>query len=80
MSKAIPVILLALALAACGKKDMLKPAENQVLPPKPETAMVQPTPADLLTPTSQARPLRFDEIVTKSQELQSDRFDMPPPH
>jgi hypothetical protein len=70
---------LALALASCGKKSLLKEAGNTPLPPKPQTAMKQPTSADLLNPASQTRPTRFNEIVTQSQQLQSDRFDMPPP-
>ena len=69
----------ALALAGCGKKEMLKEAGTTPLPPKPRTAMTQPSSADLLSPASQTRPMRFNEIVTQSQMLQSDRFDMPPP-
>ncbi|WP_419826761.1 hypothetical protein [Sphingomonas sp.] len=72
-------LLLALAVAACGKKQPLRPADNAALPVKPRTAAAQPTPDQLLTPGAQARPTRFNELLTKSQELQSDRFDMPPP-
>ncbi len=68
-----------LVLAGCGKKGMLKEAGTTPLPPKPRTAASQPTSAALLTPASQTRPTRFNEIVTQSQQLQSDRFDMPPP-
>lgn len=69
----------ALALGACGKKEMLKAADNTPLPPRPATSPAQPQPGDLLATESQMRPQRFNEIVTKSRELRSDRFDMPPP-
>jgi hypothetical protein len=39
----------------------------------------QPTVGDLLTPTTQARPVRDDELVVKSVPLAPDRFDLPPP-
>ena len=79
MRRTILMLAAALALAGCGKKAMLKEAGTTPLPVKPQTAMKQPQPADLLTPASQTRPTRFNELVTQSQQLQSDRFDMPPP-
>lgn len=79
MRRVAIVLLAAALLAGCGKKEMLKPADNTPLPPKPATAATQPTPGELLTPPTQARPTRFNEIVTQSKELNSDRFDMPPP-
>ncbi len=80
MRRTIPTLAVAaLILAGCGKKEMLKEAGATPLPPRPQTAAAQPTPAALLTPASQTRPTRFNEIVVQSQVLQSDRFDMPPP-
>jgi predicted small lipoprotein YifL len=75
--------LIALAtlalLAACGKKVILKPGEGHVMPPKGETSALQPTVNDLLTPDQQAVPGRDNELVSKSEPLQPDRFDLPPP-
>ncbi len=80
MRKAAILALAALALLpACGKKTVLRPAEGQPLPPKPAMASVQPGVGDLLNSSPQARPVRDDELVTKSKPLQPDRFDLPPP-
>lgn len=71
---------LALALVAgCGKKTNLKPASGETMPVKPKTSASQPSVAELLTPGPQAKPVRDDELVTKSQPLKPDRFDLPPP-
>jgi ABC-type uncharacterized transport system auxiliary subunit len=80
MSKAPLAALIAFALlAGCGKKSVLKPADGAQLPPKAATAAVQPNVGQLLTPPTQARPTRDDELVIKSQPLAPDRFDLPPP-
>ena len=36
-------------------------------------------PTDLLTPRTEERPERSDEVLIKSQERPDDRFDLPPP-
>lgn len=79
--KRIALALLAssLLLAGCGKKSVLHPASGHALPPKAKTAATQPGVMQLLTPESQARPARDDELVIKSAPLQPDRFDLPPP-
>ena len=71
---------LALALSGCGAADGLKPAEGKTLPVAPYGAKTQPTPAQLLTPTTQQRPKRSDELMTQSQERRSDEFNLPPPN
>lgn len=72
--------LIALALATgCGKKVVLKPADGHSLPQKAATAAAQPTVTDLLNPGTQVRPLRDNELVSKSKPLEPDRFDLPPP-
>jgi hypothetical protein len=68
-----------LVTAGCGKKVMLRPGEGQPLPVKPKTAAVQPGVGQLLTPSSQARPTRSNELVPRSKPLAPDRFDLPPP-
>ena len=71
---------LALALSGCGAADGLKPAEGKTLPVAPYGAKTQPTPAQLLTPTTQQRPKRSDELMTQSQDRRSDEFNLPPPN
>lgn len=66
-------------LAGCGKRPVLKPADNHPLPPKALTAASQPSVTQLLTVPTQAKPVRDDELVIKSQPLAPDRFDLPPP-
>ena len=72
--------LASLALAGCGAADGLQPAEGKALPVAPYGAKTPPTPAQLLTPTTQQRPKRSDELMTQSQERRSDEFDLPPPN
>ncbi len=73
-------ILTLFALSACGGRGVLKPAEGAALPPKPYGAVATPTPADLLTPSSQARPSRSDELLRSSEQRPRDDFDLPPPN
>ena len=80
MKKLLGLAGLALALSACGAADGLKPAEGKTLPVAPYGAKTQPTPAQLLTPTTQQRPKRSDELMTQSQERRSDEFNLPPPN
>ena len=76
--RAIAVILLPL-VAGCGGVADLKPAPGEHLPVKPLMARTTPTPNDLLTAPTYARPDRVDELVKRSKPRQSDPFDMPPP-
>lgn len=68
-----------LGLAACGRKEMLHPAEGHALPPKPATAAAQPTVEQLLKPPVETRPGRSDDVLRRSEERPDDRFDLPPP-
>jgi len=72
-------LILGLLLAGCGKQAALRPPEGASLPPKPAMAATQPTVDDLLTPTTQQRPGRSEELLLKSEERPDDRFDLPPP-
>ncbi|KQS03392.1 argininosuccinate lyase [Sphingomonas sp. Leaf357] len=78
--KVLPFLAAAapLALAACGASTGLSPAKGDKLPVAPYGATATPTPNQLLTPSSQARPQRSDELLTQSQERRSDEFDLPP--
>lgn len=71
-------ITLGLALSACGGRIELKPKGGSAMPIAPEGAQKVPTPDDLMTPTSQAKPKRSDEQLKRSEERQDDAFDLPP--
>lgn len=67
-----------LALTSCGSASNLKPPPGQKLPVAPYGAQATPTPKQLLTAPSQARPARSDDLLSNSQERRSDEFDLPP--
>ena len=68
----------ALLLAACGVRAPLEPEPGHALPVQPETAARTPTSEELLAPPPIARPARVDELLTRSEEREEDRFDLPP--
>lgn len=74
----IAILLIPLALAACGKREDLRPAPGASMPQKPATARQAPTIGELLTPGPEARPERNTEPVRRSQERPQDPFDLPP--
>ncbi len=71
-------LAMILLLAACGSTGQLQPAPGRSLPVAPYGARATPTPADLLTPTTQQRPGRSDELLQSSEDRRSDEFDLPP--
>ena len=73
------ILLTALGVAGCGRISDLEPAPGQPLPVKPLMARATPTPAELLTPPSYARPNRVDELAKRSEPRKADPFDLPPP-
>lgn len=77
MKRLIPCALV-LALAGCGAAKELQPAPGAALPVAPYGAKATPTPAQLLTPTTQQRPQRSDELLRNSEQRRSDDFDLPP--
>lgn len=77
--RALTVLTLSLILSACGRAGELRPPPGGALPIKPKLATVTPTPEQLLTPPTIARPVRVDEILRRSEPRQPDRFDLPPP-
>ncbi|MGN6817870.1 MAG: hypothetical protein ACTHJR_04290 [Sphingomonas sp.] len=76
--KRIVILGLVLALSACGAARDLKPAAGKALPVAPFGAQATPTPPQLLTASTQARPERSDELLTSSEERQGNEFDLPP--
>jgi hypothetical protein len=73
------LILLALPLAGCGLDQPLQPPEGGHMPAAPAMAARAPTVDELLTPPTNARPERIDELLRRSEERQDDRFSLPPP-
>ena len=72
------VIVLLLALAACGKVGKLTPVAPNTPPPKPVAMSVAPVPEDMLRLPPQSQPNRVDDPVEKSQERPDDKFNLPP--
>ncbi len=74
------IVLLSLfTLGACGQQAELQPAPGHALPVRPLLAKTTPTAEELLTPPSNARPERVDELIKRSEPRRPDRFDLPPP-
>ena len=69
----------ALALGGCGLREPLRPAEGQAMPVAPALAPRALTSDEMLAVSSEMRPLRVDEPLTRSEERPADRFDLPPP-
>ena len=79
MKRLLPVLLLAaVPLVGCGSATQLKPAQGKTLPVAPYGAATPPSAAQLLTPSTQERPMRSDELLTNSIARRSDEFDLPP--
>jgi hypothetical protein len=67
-----------LLLTGCGAVQGLTPRPGGTLPVKPATAPAQPQPTDLLAQQPTVKPGRSDELLTRSQPRNDDRFDLPP--
>jgi predicted small lipoprotein YifL len=78
MKRAAILAGLALLISACGVRGPLEPEPGQPLPVQPETASRALTTEELLTPPPIARPSRVDETITRSQQREEDRFELPP--
>lgn len=76
--KRLAILAVPIALAACGSVQRLKPEPGASLPPKASAARSVPTPDELIAPDTQARPLRTDESLRKSEPRAPDKFDLPP--
>ena len=79
VSPRLLLIAAILLLGACGHVAELKPAAGQPLPVKPLMARTTPTPAQLLTIPTYAKPDRVDELMKRSEPRPLDPFDLPPP-
>ena len=76
-----PILLIAatILVGSCGRQGELVPAAGHPMPVKPLMARATPTFEELLTPPTQARPTRIDELGTRSKPRLPDPFDLPPP-
>ena len=79
MSRTTAVLILAMALAACGSRADLKPQAGKALPVAPLGRADRPTADELLVRPQQAAPARNVELRTRSEERADDPFDLPPP-
>ncbi|MDB5690007.1 MAG: hypothetical protein JWL91_1883 [Sphingomonas bacterium] len=79
MRRAFVLATALIALAGCGKRELLTPPAGASLPPKPAMARSVPTVDQLLTPSTQQRPGRSEELLLRSEERPDDRFNLPPP-
>jgi hypothetical protein len=78
MWKLATTVAFTVALAACGGRQALKPAEGQGTPPIPRGATEVPTDQQLMEASTQARPQRNAELLRQSDERQDDPFELPP--
>jgi hypothetical protein len=78
MTRVLPLVLLTLALAACGSQQDLEPVAGTLLPPPPYGRADPPTAAELLALDPQAAPERNVELRRESEEREDDPFDLPP--
>ena len=76
--KRVLILGLVLTLGACGAVRDLKPVAGNSLPVAPYGATATPTPKELLTASTQARPNRSDELLRSSEERDGNEFDLPP--
>jgi hypothetical protein len=74
----VPPLLGLALLAACGNMEPLQPEAGQAMPVKPAMAAKAPTTDELLTAPSNARPVRQDDGLRRSEEREDDPFDLPP--
>jgi hypothetical protein len=65
-------------LAGCGTPAKLKPLKGMGDVPVAQGADKRATPVQLMTPSTQARPDRQADLLSRSEERQDDPFDLPP--
>ncbi len=74
----IAILAAVVALAACGQKADLQPAEGKSLPPPAYGEPVGSDAAKLLELDPLAAPERSVELRKRSEEREDDPFDLPP--
>jgi hypothetical protein len=72
------LLIAGLAVAGCGRQVALMPEPGMAPVPTPAFASQPETSDQLMKPSSQARPARNVDILSRSEERQADPFDLPP--
>lgn len=72
------LLIVSLALTACGARGPLVPVEGEVLPVAPHGEEERPTSAELMEAPTQGAPKRSVELRRRSEEREEDPFDLPP--
>jgi hypothetical protein len=72
------LVVVALALTACGRRAELAYPSGSTGPATPAGSTAPPTPRQLTEPTEQARPERDDEVLRQSEPREPDPYDLPP--
>lgn len=75
----VAVLVMLMALAACGQRGPLGLKPGQQLPPAPYGRSEKPKAAELLEPPTIAIPERSVELRIRSEPRNDDPFDLPPP-
>lgn len=72
------LLSVAFSLGGCGQRGTLSMPPGHSPQIKPETSLVMPDRQDLMTPPSQARPDKSQDILLHSTVRTEDYFDLPP--
>lgn len=75
----VAVLVVLMALAACGDRGPLALKPGHQLPPAPYGRSEKPKADELLVPPTIAIPERSVELRTRSEPRNDDPFDLPPP-
>lgn len=77
-NRALVVLAMLAALAACGSRTRLYPKPGMATVPKAAAASRAQTAEELMRPSTQAQPDRQADLISKSTERAIDPFDLPP--
>ncbi|MEQ1688423.1 MAG: lipoprotein [Sphingopyxis sp.] len=70
--------IIALSVTGCGQRGDLVRGVGEVGPAIPAGDTAPPTAEQQTVASTQARPRRSDEVLRRSEERQSDEYDIPP--
>jgi hypothetical protein len=71
-------LVAVLGCSACGRQVALRPKAGEPTVPKAHAATAPETAAQLMTPSTQARPRRNEDLIYKSEPRREDPFRLPP--
>jgi hypothetical protein len=72
------LLIAGLAIAGCGRQVALTPEPGMAPVPTPAFANEPESSDALMRASTQARPRRNVDILSRSEERQADPFDLPP--